>query len=214
MEKFRAYSSTTETEETKEVTSLDGGERYTSTENSRAESDTSGLDGAWSDTTSDGGDRYTTTHSASNVRYVWGETTSVQGHRHEVYKVDYHEHELRLRPHSHSFRVPTHTHRFSLPRHYHDIRLREHNHKIILPPHSHKIQYGIFESSKSRNINIHINGFNRTMELGGGTGFNTDQSKLDITKYMLVGRWNVIDIYGTGLGRIDATAFVQVLMNV
>ena len=214
MENFRAYSSTTDTEQTREVTSLGGGGEYTSTENSRAESDTSESDGAWSDTTGGGGGDYATTHDASNVRYTWGDTTLVQGHRHEVYKVDHHEHELRLPSHVHSFRVPTHTHRFSLPRHYHDIRLREHHHTVVIPPHSHKIQYGIFESSKSSNINIHINGFNRTMELGGGTGFNTDQSKLDITKYMLVGRWNVIDIYGTGLGRIDATAFVQVLMNV
>ena len=54
-----------------------------------------------------------------------------------------------------------------------------HTHNIS--SHVHSITYGIYEGTLPTNITIKINGTDRTSILGGGTGFNSDQSNLNIT---------------------------------
>ncbi len=89
-----------------------------------------------------------------------------------------------------------------------------HTHSVLIPSHNHDISYGIYESSLPTNITVKINGINRTSALGGQTGFNSDQDNLDITSYLSIGQWNIIEMDSSTLGRIDATIFLQALMNV
>lgn len=87
-----------------------------------------------------------------------------------------------------------------------------HTHSIS--NHTHDITYGIYEGTLPTNITIKINGTNRTSVLGGGTGFNSDQSNLNITSYLSIGQWNTIELGSSQLGRLDATVFIQALMGV
>ncbi len=88
----------------------------------------------------------------------------------------------------------------------------EHTHSIS--NHTHDIIYGIYEGTLPTNITIKINGTDRTSILGGGTGFNSDQSNLNITSYLSIGQWNTIELGSSRLGRLDATVFIQALMGV
>lgn len=60
---------------------------------------------------------------------------------------------------------------------------------------------------------IVINGTDRTTALVGAASFSTDQTELDITKYMTATGYNTISITSTGLGRIRATIFTNVYLN-
>lgn len=80
--------------------------------------------------------------------------------------------------------------------------------------HVHDIVYGIYEGTTSSGITVKINGVDRTSALGGGTGFDVDKDNLDITPYLQVGQWNVIELGSGTLGRIDSTVFIQALMGV
>jgi hypothetical protein len=80
--------------------------------------------------------------------------------------------------------------------------------------HVHDIVYGIYEGTASSKVTVKINGVDRTSALGGGTGFDVDKDNLDITPYLQVGQWNVIELGSGTLGRIDSTVFIQALMGV
>ncbi len=88
------------------------------------------------------------------------------------------------------------------------------SHTHIISDHIHGIIYGIYEGTSPTNITIKINGTDRTSILGGGTGFNSDQSNLNITSYLSIGQWNTIELGSSQLGRLDATVFIQALMGV
>jgi len=84
------------------------------------------------------------------------------------------------------------------------------------PAHSHNISHthtftpnisitdGIFESTVATGVTVKINGTDRTVALGGGTGFTTDQTELEVSQWLNIGQWNTIDLTPTGLGRISA----------
>ena len=195
-EYFRAYSTSTKSGGGDTVTSNSGG----------AGVGTSDTDGAYGDTTtSKSSEILTTEDSGVDVQQGWENTQSASGHTHQYWHVTGHKHRITIPQHNHSFYIPSHWHYVDIPNHRHDISI---------PNHSHGIEYGIFESTIATNINIIINGINRTSVLGGSIGFNSDQSNLDITNYLSLGQWNTIDISGTGLGRIDATIFIQALMGI
>lgn len=115
--------------------------------------------------------------------------------------------------HDHRITMPTHDHRIDIRDHSHSVRIYGHSHSTTIPGHSHNITYGIYEGLTASRVNITINGYNRTSALGGGSGFNSDQSNLNITSYLNTGTWNTISISGSGMGRIDASVFIQALMN-
>lgn len=152
-------------------------------------------------TTSDsGGGDYGTTHGAadvdmrSNRYYVQGGS----GGYVDVNQTYYHEHKLSIDPHTHDV----------------DITIEAHTHDFTIPGHSHEIVYGIYEESNSDNrMEIFINSVDKTSVLTGSGYFSSDQEDLDVTKYLEKGRWNVIEIKTSQRMRIDATIFIQALLN-
>lgn len=80
-------------------------------------------------------------------------------------------------------------------------------------PHTHPMTLGIFEDAVATGVKVKVNGVDRTSALGGGTGFTTNQTELEVSQWLTVGAWNVIDLTPTGLGRISAhlrlTGYIQ-----
>jgi len=190
---FRAYSQTTESGGGTYSSTSSGGGAYTST-------DSGG--GIYSSTDGGGGDVTTSGDSGVDVMYGTGQTDSAAGHSHTFRDVIGHKHYIYIPDHRHSFSVPSHSHSFSIP---------SHDHSFSVPSHSHPISHGIYKSTSARQISVHINGVNRDIELGGK--FNVDKYNLNITPYLTKGQWNVIDLYSSQLGRLDATVFIQALMG-
>lgn len=196
LSKFRAHSTATSTENARVITSSSGGA-------SERTSSAGGSSTATTQAVTIGG----TTGSGINVVYQSPPptTTNVNGHTHQYNHVQSHGHNLNIEPHSHTINT----------RHNHTVIIDDHNHSINIPSHSHNITYGIYESTSTPTaVNITINGVNRTSALGGGAGFNSAQSNLNITSYLTVGTWNSIQFSSSTLGRIDATVFIQALMNI
>jgi len=117
----------------------------------------------------------------------------------QPYNDGYHSHDLEA-DHRHDVTIPGHSHNVATSPHYHTVS-----------DHTHPISYGIYISTLPNNITVKINGTDRTSELGGP--FNSDQSNLDISLYLNIGQWNVIELNSSQLGRIDATIFIQALMG-
>jgi hypothetical protein len=73
--------------------------------------------------------------------------------------------------------------------------------------------YGIFEGAVATGVTVIINGTDRTSALGGGSGFTTNQTELEIGQWLTIGAWNTIDLTPTGLGRIGGhlrvTGYIQ-----
>lgn len=105
-----------------------------------------------------------------------------------------------------------HDHDVDIPSHTHKVYIPSHSHTVNIPSHTHDIIYGIYLGPKTSGITIKINGTDRTAALGGP--FNSDQNALDISPYLTAGQWNTIEIGGSGLGRIDASVFIQAKMGV
>jgi hypothetical protein len=66
------------------------------------------------------------------------------------------------------------------------------------------LTYGVFEGAAATGVTVKINGVDRTTALGGGAGFTTDQTELEISQYLTIGIKNTIDLTPTGPGRILA----------
>jgi len=62
-------------------------------------------------------------------------------------------------------------------------------------------------------MEIFINGSDRTSALTGSGYFKNTQSELDITNYLNKGSWNIVEIKTRERMRIDATVFIQALLN-
>lgn len=184
---FRAFSKSLTTQETKSSTTSGGG-----------------FESAYGTTTSGGG-RATTSHGSSNVdsANVW-HTVYKSSYDHtmigevEINKVRYHEHEVDFPDHSHSVQVS----------------VSGHSHDYTIPGHSHEIVYGIYEEYNSDpNMKIYINGTDRTYSLTGKSSFGNSQNELNITNYLNKGMWNVVEIRTGKRMRIDASIFIQALLN-
>jgi hypothetical protein len=61
---------------------------------------------------------------------------------------------------------------------------------------------GITEWAIATGVTVKINGVDRTVTLGGGTGFTADQIELEIGQWLTLGALNTIDLTPTGLGKI------------
>jgi len=209
---FRAYSQTTES----------GGGTYSSTSSGGGTYGSTGSGGGTYGSTDSGGGTYSSTDGGGNaivtsgnsgidVIYGTGQTDPSSGHSHTYRTVEGHKHNITLPSHTHSFSVPSHYHTVNIPSHSHTVDIPSHSHSFSVPAHSHPISHGIYKSTTARQISIHINGINRDYELGGK--FNIDKFNLNITPYLIKGQWNVIDLYSSQLGRLDATVFIQALMG-
>lgn len=209
---FRAYSTSTESGGGVYNSTESGGGAYNSTDSGGGQWSSTSSGGGTYSSTSDGGSALVTSgNSGIDVIYGTSITDPSEGHSHTYRDVIGHKHNISLPNHSHSFSVNSHTHDFTVPSHSHSFSVPSHSHAFSVPAHSHGITYGIYKSTYSRQISVHINGINRDIELGGK--FNIDKSNLDITSYLVKGQWNTIDLYSSQLGRIDASVFVQALMG-
>lgn len=108
--------------------------------------------------------------------------------------------------HVHLVQIEGHNHNFNIPSHVHSVQI---------PGHEHEISWGIFEDTMySSQLEIYINGINRTASLTGSNFFSGDMDNLDITNYISNrGSWNFVEIRSKGRARIDATVFIQALLN-
>lgn len=185
IESFRAYSKALTTVEAKYSTTNGGG-----------------FQSAFG-TTDGGGGSYDTTHGISNVD-GGNITIDIRDGRGawigsgEIYHVNHHEHNITMEPHSHNV----------------SVRVDGHSHDFTIPAHGHDIVYGIYEENNSdSNMEIFINGSDRTSALTGSGYFKNTQSELDITNYLNKGSWNIVEIKTRERMRIDATVFIQALLN-
>lgn len=109
-----------------------------------------------------------------------------------------------------------HNFSFNIPQHSHSINftIGDHSHRFTINDHSHATIFGIYEDSSSgSNMQIYINGTNRTATLTGSSYFNYNQSELNVTSYLSIGTWNTIEIRCSSRARVDATVFIQALLN-
>lgn len=127
----------------------------------------------------------------SNGSVSWG-GSFVQSGNHD------HNFSFNLSPHSHSL----------------NFKIHDHTHRYTVASHEHGTIYGIHEDSSSgSNMQIFINGTNRTAALTGSNYFSYNQSELNITNYLSIGAWNTIEIRCANRARVDATVFIQALLN-
>lgn len=109
-----------------------------------------------------------------------------------------------VKSHEHYFRVNDHTHR---------VDINSHTHYVDLPDHFHDIVFGIYQEYASNvRMEVYINGNNRTSAVSGKSYIYGRNDELNLTKYLDTG-WNEIEIKTNQRCRIDATIFIQALLN-
>lgn len=196
-EGFRAYSKATEWKGTQSTSTDSGGGDYTSTDSG----------GGDYPSTDYGGGKLQTSHGASHVKDTMARVNvqgSANGGYVEIYKVTYHEHDVDIPEHRHDVKIPSHTH---------DVRIRSHTHDVDIPGHSHDIVFGIYQEY-ARNVRseIYINGTDRTASISGSGYVYGNNDEMNLTSYLKNG-WNEIEVRSNGRCRVDATIFIQALLN-
>lgn len=198
-EGFRAYSKATEWKGTQSTSTDSGGGDYTSTD---------GGGGDYTSTEYDGG-KVETSHGACNVdgKVNTYDVKNNNGQRIgtvSMYYVNYHEHEVEFPNHSHRVQIPGHTHGVSIP---------SHRHGVDIPGHQHDIVFGIYQEYTSNvRTEIYINGTDRTAIISGGGYVYGNNDEMNLTSYLKNG-WNEIEVRSNGRCRVDATIFIQALLN-
>lgn len=195
-EGFRAYSKATEWKGTQSTSTDSGGGDYTSTD---------GGGGDYTSTEYDGGTAETS-HGSSNVQGGM-QTVYVQGGGKgyiEIYQTTYHEHVVD---------IPNHSHRVNIPNHTHSVRIESHTHDVDIPGHGHDIIFGIYQEYVSNvRTEIYINGTDRTSAISGSGYVYGNNDEMNLTSYLKNG-WNEIEVRSNGRCRVDATIFIQALLN-
>lgn len=195
-EGFRAYSKSTEWKGSTSDTTDSGGGDYTSTESGGGDYRSTENDGYVS----------STTHGEGMVQggmYKYNIIGGGGGYV-EIYKVTHHEHNFEVRDHRRGVNIPNHSH---------DFRIPDHSHRFTIPGHSHDIAFGIYqEYANNVRTEIFINGTDRTSAISGGGYVYGNNSEMDMTSYLKNG-WNEVEIRSNGRCRVDATVFIQALLN-
>lgn len=198
-EGFRAYSKATEWKGTQSTSTDSGGGDYTSTD---------GGGGDYTSTEYDGG-KVETSHGACNVdgKVNTYDVKNNNGQRIgtvSMYYVNYHEHEVEFPDHSHRVQIPGHTHGVSIP---------SHSHGVDIPGHQHDIVFGIYQEYASNvRTEIYINGTDRTADISGSGYVYGNNDEMNLTRYLKNG-WNEIEVRSNNRCRVDATIFIQALLN-
>ena len=198
-EGFRAYSKATEWKGTQSTSTDSGGGDYTSTD---------GGGGDYTSTEYDGG-KVETSHGACNVdgKVNTYDVKNNNGQRIgtvSMYYVNYHEHEVEFPDHSHRVQIPGHTHGVSIP---------SHSHGVDIPGHQHDIVFGIYQEYASNvRTEIYINGTDRTAAISGSGYVYGNNDEMNLTSYLKNG-WNEIEVRSNNRCRVDATIFIQALLN-
>lgn len=191
LDRFRAYSKSTESDAAKVVTSS------TSDDQTRTSSA-----GGRSVTTSRGGGGVTTNTGPSGINVTWvtTKTAMAEGHQHEFDRVNSHQHQVEIADHTHQVAVPDHTHTTTIP---------GHSHPVIIPAHAHNITPGIYRYGNPQKFGLYINGTKKA-EFSGRT------AELDITDYLTDsdnriprGRWLSLEARPDDLAYISIDLIVQ-----
>lgn len=165
--------------------------------------------------TSSGGGSYSNTSSSSNggQASTTGNESSVQGGMETIYL--YEDNVINYSKWISHYVVTSHQHYYQNQSHAHDVTISvpTHTHDQTIPGHGHANIYGIYEEYNNTRYTIFINGYNRTSILTGATQFTSNINGVEITPYLTVGMWNTIEIRGNNRGRVDASIFVQALLN-
>jgi hypothetical protein len=120
------------------------------------------------------------------------------------YQTQYHEHEVD---------IPNHNHQVRIPGHNHGVRIPSHSHGVDIPGHKHDIIFGIYQEYASNvRTEIYINGTDRTAAISGSGYVYGNNDEMNLTAYLKNG-WNEIEIKSNGRCRVDATIFIQALLN-
>lgn len=195
-EGFRAYSKATEWKGTQSTSTKSGGGDYTST----------GSGGGGYPSTEYAGDSAPTSHSPSDVEggmYDYNVIGGGGGHV-SIYKTTLHKHVVE---------IPSHSHRVDLPEHTHRVSIESHTHDVEIPGHQHDIVFGIYQEYASNvRTEIYINGTDRTAAISGSGYVYGNNEEMNLTAYLKNG-WNEIEIKSNGRCRVDATIFIQALLN-
>ena len=191
LDRFRAYSKSTESDAAKVVTSS------TSDDQTRTSSA-----GGRSVTTSRGGGGVTTNTGPSGINVTWvtTKTAMAEGHQHEFDRVNSHQHQIEIADHTHQVAVPDHTHTLTIP---------GHSHQVMVPAHAHNITPGIYRYGNPQKFGLYINGTKKA-EFSGRT------AELDITGFLTDsdnriprGRWLSLEARPDDLAYISIDLIVQ-----
>ena len=111
------------------------------------------------------------------------------------------------------WQTQSHEHRLNIEAHYHDFEIPGHDHTVRIDPHAHDIEYGIYQEYVGNvRTEIYINGSDRTSAISGGGYVYGDNAEMDMTNYLKTG-WNEIEVRSNGRCRVDATVFIQALVQ-
>ena len=195
-EGFRAYSKATEWKGTQSTSTDSGGGDYTSTDSG----------GGDYPSTDYAGDSAPTSHEPSDVEggmYDYDVIGGGGGHV-SIYKTTLHKHRVEIPGHRHDVRIPSHTH---------DVRIPSHTHGVDIPGHKHEIVFGIYQEDVNNvRTEIYVNGADRTAAISGNGYVYGNNDEMNLTSYLKNG-WNEIEIKSNNRCRVDATIFIQALLN-
>ena len=128
-------------------------------------------------------------------------SVSLQGHSHNV-TMQPHSHDIVIDGHYHTVEIPSHTHDVEIPPHTHDV-----NGTVTIPSHSHKLNEGVKTSTvKPVNVRFSING-NYFNTINGISSAND----IDISEFIKVGEWNVIEITSDTVARAVVYGTVELI---
>lgn len=116
------------------------------------------------------------------------------------------------------YKVDSHNHGVPYQSHQHGLNLQfgSHAHQVTDYGHTHDIDYGIYESSSTlNNLEIFINGTDRTSQLTGSGYFQGSQTECLIPSNLLkIGQFNMVEVRcKSGMGRVDASIVTQALVQ-
>ena len=141
-------------------------------------------------------------------------TSTSGGHTHDV-TIPNHDHTVNIASHQHTVTIAAHDHTVTIPNHDHTVNIAAHDHTVTIGTHVHTITltYGIHEDSEyPRDINVSINGTDRTGELGGPWGVSVPfpsepvDVEVDVTEYISRGQDNTVVFSCTNQGEITFLA--------
>ena len=220
-------------------TTSSGGGTTPTTSSGGGSTPTSSSGGSSTPTTSSGGGTTETTtstdhqHTSQIVGASGGDPVSVQsnvlraaagpytistslsgGHDHDV-TIPNHTHTVTISSHTHTVTIAAHDHTVTIPSHQHTVTIAAHDHTVTIGTHVHTITltYGIHEDTEyPRDIEIAINGMDRTSALGGPWGTPVPfpstpvDVEVDVTEYISRGQDNTVVFSCTNQGEITFLA--------
>ena len=211
LNKFRSYSTTTETNEWREQSTQNGGGtvRTTSSSGGVSKQETSGPSSTSTTSSGGAGSDIMTSRTALEGNTGYTDVTGAAYHRH-FWSHSGHSHSIDKSKFSHTHGM-SHTHKIDIdvPNHTHTLELPDHYHYISLAPHKHDIAAGIYESGNPTSCDIFVNGEKRAVV--DSTSYNDDITMWLLGNDGLVprNRWIDMEIVPDDNAYVVASVFIQ-----